>query len=112
MQAKFAYIILVALSALTSATPVEPTSAAATAGSIADVPVGPDPEPESFATPTEVGDNARAAKTVKLCTDAGFRGRCATYGSTNRVCYNPPGSYNDVVSAFGPSSGQRCTIYQ
>ncbi|KAI4228609.1 MAG: hypothetical protein LQ349_006527 [Xanthoria aureola] len=103
MHAKIAYIILGALGALTSATPVGSVNPAEPTGSVAPAPL------EGTVVATEVGPEARAAgPTVKLCTDAGFRGRCATFGSTSRVCCN----YNDVVSAFGPSSGQTCTIYR
>ncbi|KAI4284659.1 MAG: hypothetical protein L6R38_001237 [Xanthoria sp. 2 TBL-2021] len=112
MHAKIAYIILGALSALTSATPVDTVAPAEATGSVAPVPVGPTPDPVSNVTATEIGPNARAGPTVKVCTNAGFSGRCATFGSTNRICYILPSAYNDVVSAFGPSQGQTCTIYQ
>ncbi|KAL8834329.1 MAG: hypothetical protein Q9205_003059 [Flavoplaca limonia] len=112
MHAKIAYLILGALSALTSATPVDTAGPAAATGSVAPAPVGPTPDPESITTAAEIDPNARAAFTVKVCTDAGFRGRCATYGSTNRICYVLPSSYNDVVSSFGPSGGQTCTLYR
>ncbi len=86
MHAKIAYLILGALSALASATPVDTAGPAAATGSVAPAPVGPTPDPESITTAAEIDPNARAAFTVKVCTDAGFRGRCATFGSTNRVC--------------------------
>ncbi|KAI4107796.1 MAG: hypothetical protein LQ339_002406 [Xanthoria mediterranea] len=91
MHAKIAYIILGALGALTSATPVGSVNPAETTGSVAPAPL------EGTVVATEVGPEARAAgPTVKLCTDADVI----------------PGNYNDVVSAFGPSSGQTCTIYR
>lgn len=99
MHAKFAYILLAALSTLASTSPVEPVVHSS--------------ELESNATASVVGENAQAKQlSVKLCTDPGWGGICITKYAPQRDCIGKFSEFNDRISAFGPEKGQRCTIYK
>ncbi|KAJ7260151.1 hypothetical protein C8J57DRAFT_1514853 [Mycena rebaudengoi] len=46
-----------------------------------------------------------------VCVDAGFQNSCATFHGSSGQCVNFPPNLNDVISSFGPDSGQDCFIF-
>jgi hypothetical protein len=47
-----------------------------------------------------------------VCQDAGFHTNCQVLHGSSGHCVNVPASLNDVISSFGPDSGQDCFIFE
>jgi hypothetical protein len=46
-----------------------------------------------------------------VCIDSGFTNICATFHGSSGQCVNFPSNFNDIISSFGPDSGQDCFIF-
>ncbi|KAJ7111921.1 hypothetical protein C8R44DRAFT_882952 [Mycena epipterygia] len=49
--------------------------------------------------------------TVFVCVNAGFEGPCASFHGSSGQCVAFSSDFDNVISAFGPDSGQDCFIF-
>ncbi|KAJ7253445.1 hypothetical protein C8J57DRAFT_1722353 [Mycena rebaudengoi] len=61
---------------------------------------------------SKVGPTPNTQGNVFLCQDAGFHTNCQVLHGVSGACVNVPASLNDVISSFGPDSGQGCFIFE
>ncbi|KAJ7222887.1 hypothetical protein C8J57DRAFT_624632 [Mycena rebaudengoi] len=61
---------------------------------------------------SKVGPTPNTQGNVFVCQDAGFHTNCQVLHGSSGHCVNVPASLNDVISSFGPDSGQDCFIFE
>ncbi|KAI4111071.1 MAG: hypothetical protein LQ339_000799 [Xanthoria mediterranea] len=97
MYAKTAAIILGAMAAMGSASPV----------------ASPAQARDAAANSTAPGTLASQAIThLFVCTDADFKGRCQNLENTRGACTNLGNGLSDSISSLGPDQGTTCTIWE
>ncbi|KAJ7260141.1 hypothetical protein C8J57DRAFT_1637741 [Mycena rebaudengoi] len=69
------------------------------------------PEPEIRNATALIGPTPNTQGNVFVCIDSGFTNICATFHGSSGQCVNFPSNFNDIISSFGPDSGQDCFIF-
>ncbi|CAO1603233.1 hypothetical protein XANCAGTX0491_006825 [Xanthoria calcicola] len=110
MYAKTAAIILGAMAAIGSASPVASVAEAHSVLNARDSAAANSTAPGKFhklvTQPTP-----QAVTHVYVCTDSNFRGRCENLESTKQGCYTLFNGFSDQISSIGPDAGTTCTLY-
>ncbi|KAI4240075.1 MAG: hypothetical protein L6R42_011587 [Xanthoria sp. 1 TBL-2021] len=111
MYTKPAALILGALAAMGSASPVASVAEARSVLNARD---------SAAANSTAVGKfhklvtqpTPQAITHVFVCTDADFKGRCENLESTRQGCFTLFNGFSDTISSIGPDAGTTCTLYE
>ncbi|KAI4126985.1 MAG: hypothetical protein LQ338_003440 [Usnochroma carphineum] len=112
MQSKIA-LILAALVAIASATPVaSPQAEASPESTLAPPDKGESVAPGTYHKLDGPSPIATQATThLYVCTDYDFHGRCENLESTKQGCYTLFNGFDNEITSLGPDQGTTCTIY-
>ncbi|KAL8847754.1 MAG: hypothetical protein Q9221_007202 [Calogaya cf. arnoldii] len=116
MYAKTAALILGAMAAIGSTSPVASNpeaksvlnardNAAAAANSIA-------PGKYHTAVTEATTHGAQADTNLFVCTDVNFGGQCQNLRNTKGVYYTLGNGFSDTITSLGPDAGTTCTLWE
>ncbi|KAL8788717.1 MAG: hypothetical protein Q9213_001531 [Squamulea squamosa] len=108
MNTKIAALILGAMAAIGSGSPMAVPNAKSTivARGSAENSTAPGKFHTEVANPTP-----NAITHLFVCIDKNFGGRCQNLETTTNVCFNLGNGFSDSISSLGPDQGTTCTIY-